>query len=216
MRRRKKIPDLFGSTYVSAGADWQYPGPKHLRSSGFTTVSSTARRAEIRRLYSRLSSPKFAIGHYCVFFLCACSSWPGLTGCFMYGSFRIPFFHPSQTHHLTSPSSPMITVCPTTVSTSRHDLGRTRFLASGISGLVIFAVTIPALIWADSWGRRSRVILGGLGLTILMFYVDRFDLHRRRRIPFYRCGPLGRHRLDLPVCSHLQYLRGSQLQSVCG
>lgn len=49
--------------------------------------------------------------------------------------------------------------------------GEARFLASGVSGLVIFAVTIPALIWADSWGRRSSVTLGGLGLTILMFLI---------------------------------------------
>ncbi|GKZ20106.1 hypothetical protein AbraIFM66951_008174 [Aspergillus brasiliensis] len=45
------------------------------------------------------------------------------------------------------------------------------FLASGISGLVIFVVTIPALIYADSWGRRANVILGGLGLTITMFVI---------------------------------------------
>ncbi|KAI2988360.1 transcriptional regulator family: Fungal Specific TF [Aspergillus niger] len=45
------------------------------------------------------------------------------------------------------------------------------FLASGVSGIVIFVVTIPALIYADSWGRRSNVILGGLGLTITMFVI---------------------------------------------
>ncbi|KAL4929254.1 putative MFS sugar transporter [Aspergillus undulatus] len=28
------------------------------------------------------------------------------------------------------------------------------FFASGVSALVIFTVTIPALIWADKWGRR--------------------------------------------------------------
>ncbi|PYI00271.1 hypothetical protein BO78DRAFT_412411 [Aspergillus sclerotiicarbonarius CBS 121057] len=45
------------------------------------------------------------------------------------------------------------------------------FLASGVSGLVIFAVTIPALIYADSWGRRANVILGGIGLTTMMFLI---------------------------------------------
>lgn len=45
------------------------------------------------------------------------------------------------------------------------------FLASGISGLVIFVVTIPGLIYADSWSRRANVILGGLGLTITMFVI---------------------------------------------
>ncbi|KAF2705733.1 general substrate transporter [Pleomassaria siparia CBS 279.74] len=44
-----------------------------------------------------------------------------------------------------------------------------RFLASGVSALVIFAVTIPATIWADSWGRRSNTILGGLGMATVMF-----------------------------------------------
>ncbi|GAA83219.1 MFS sugar transporter [Aspergillus luchuensis IFO 4308] len=45
------------------------------------------------------------------------------------------------------------------------------FLASGVSGLVIFVVTIPGLIYADSWSRRANVILGGLGLTITMFVI---------------------------------------------
>ncbi|GLI72279.1 hypothetical protein PoHVEF18_000449 [Penicillium ochrochloron] len=43
------------------------------------------------------------------------------------------------------------------------------FLASGVSALLIFAVTIPGLIYADSWGRRSSIILGGIGMGFLMF-----------------------------------------------
>ncbi|KAK6855572.1 transporter [Apiospora arundinis] len=43
------------------------------------------------------------------------------------------------------------------------------FLASGVSAIVIFAVTIPATIWADRWGRRANTILGGLGMTCTMF-----------------------------------------------
>ncbi|PVH95298.1 putative MFS sugar transporter [Periconia macrospinosa] len=42
------------------------------------------------------------------------------------------------------------------------------FLASGVSAIVIFAVTILALIWADQWGRRQSTIYGGLGLSFLM------------------------------------------------
>jgi MFS family permease len=34
---------------------------------------------------------------------------------------------------------------------------------------LIFAVTIPGLIYADSWGRRSSIILGGIGMGFLMF-----------------------------------------------
>ncbi|KAF2257849.1 putative transporter [Lojkania enalia] len=43
------------------------------------------------------------------------------------------------------------------------------FLASGVSAIVIFSVTIPALIWADKWGRRQSTICGGLGLSAIMF-----------------------------------------------
>ncbi|OJI96344.1 hypothetical protein ASPVEDRAFT_48573 [Aspergillus versicolor CBS 583.65] len=43
------------------------------------------------------------------------------------------------------------------------------FFASGVSALVIFIVTIPALIWADKWGRRHSVIYGGVGISLTMF-----------------------------------------------
>ncbi|KAK6085732.1 MFS sugar transporter (H(+)-myo-inositol Co-transporter) [Seiridium cupressi] len=43
------------------------------------------------------------------------------------------------------------------------------FLASGVSAIVIFAVTIPATLCADKWGRRSNTIIGGLGMTVTMF-----------------------------------------------
>ncbi|KAF2466628.1 putative transporter [Lindgomyces ingoldianus] len=43
------------------------------------------------------------------------------------------------------------------------------FLASGVSAIVILSVTIPALIWADKWGRRQSTIYGGLGLSVIMF-----------------------------------------------
>jgi MFS family permease len=45
------------------------------------------------------------------------------------------------------------------------------FLASGVSALVIFGVTIPALIWADQWGRRHSTIYGGVALSITMFLI---------------------------------------------
>jgi hypothetical protein len=44
-----------------------------------------------------------------------------------------------------------------------------KFLASGVSALVIFAVTVPASIFADSWGRRFNTIFGGLGMATVMF-----------------------------------------------
>ncbi|KAK9848273.1 hypothetical protein MYU51_016855 [Penicillium brevicompactum] len=45
------------------------------------------------------------------------------------------------------------------------------FLASGVSAIVIFAVTVPGLIYADGWGRRSSIIYGGVGMGILMFLI---------------------------------------------
>jgi DNA-directed RNA polymerase III subunit RPC2 len=47
--------------------------------------------------------------------------------------------------------------------------GDASFFASGVSALVIFAVTIPALVWADRWGRRHSVIYGGVGISLTMF-----------------------------------------------
>ncbi|KAJ5914877.1 general substrate transporter [Penicillium tannophilum] len=43
------------------------------------------------------------------------------------------------------------------------------FLASGISAIVIFASTIPGLLYADAWGRRTSILIGGVGMAILMF-----------------------------------------------
>lgn len=45
------------------------------------------------------------------------------------------------------------------------------FLASGLSGVVIFATTIPAILLADRWSRRASVIYGGLVLTIIMLVI---------------------------------------------
>ncbi|EFR00966.1 H(+)-myo-inositol cotransporter [Nannizzia gypsea CBS 118893] len=45
------------------------------------------------------------------------------------------------------------------------------FLASGVSAIVICAVTIPATIWADSWSRRRNTIYGGIGMATAMFVI---------------------------------------------
>ncbi|KAF2462449.1 putative transporter [Lineolata rhizophorae] len=45
------------------------------------------------------------------------------------------------------------------------------FLASGVSAIVIFVVTVPALIWCDKWGRRRSTIYGGLGISATMFLI---------------------------------------------
>ncbi|KAE9989528.1 hypothetical protein EG327_002609 [Venturia inaequalis] len=45
------------------------------------------------------------------------------------------------------------------------------FLASGVTALIMLAVTVPASIYADHWGRRMSVIIGGLILTTCMLVI---------------------------------------------
>lgn len=45
------------------------------------------------------------------------------------------------------------------------------FLASGLSGVVIFATTIPAVLLADRWSRRASVIFGGFTLAVIMIVI---------------------------------------------
>ncbi|KUJ18944.1 general substrate transporter [Mollisia scopiformis] len=45
------------------------------------------------------------------------------------------------------------------------------FLASGISALLIFLVTIPAFLFADSWGRKTSAVFGGLVQVGCMFVI---------------------------------------------
>ncbi|EEY18867.1 ATINT2 [Verticillium alfalfae VaMs.102] len=45
---------------------------------------------------------------------------------------------------------------------------RPLFLASGVSALVILAVTIPATFLADKWGRRTSSLVGGVAISAIM------------------------------------------------
>jgi len=45
------------------------------------------------------------------------------------------------------------------------------FLASGVSALLMFLVTIPAFILADKWGRRTSTLVGGILLSSTMFLI---------------------------------------------
>ncbi|THC96932.1 hypothetical protein EYZ11_003593 [Aspergillus tanneri] len=45
------------------------------------------------------------------------------------------------------------------------------FLASGVSGIVLVVISVPALLLADKWGRRTSTIVGGLGLTITILLI---------------------------------------------
>ncbi|KAF6804952.1 MFS sugar transporter [Colletotrichum sojae] len=42
------------------------------------------------------------------------------------------------------------------------------FLASGLSAILMLAISVPAFLLADKWGRRTSAISGGVGLTGLM------------------------------------------------
>lgn len=45
------------------------------------------------------------------------------------------------------------------------------FLASGVTGLVNVAVTIPTLMLSDKWGRRPSTIRGGVGIALSMLLI---------------------------------------------
>ncbi|KAH7038250.1 general substrate transporter [Microdochium trichocladiopsis] len=51
------------------------------------------------------------------------------------------------------------------------DSEQATFLASGVSGLVILAATIPSTILCDMWGRKTAAITGGLGLAGTMLLI---------------------------------------------
>jgi len=42
------------------------------------------------------------------------------------------------------------------------------FLASGLSAILMLAVSIPAFLFADRWGRRTSAIAGGLAMAFCM------------------------------------------------
>lgn len=44
-------------------------------------------------------------------------------------------------------------------------------MASGVASITMLAVSVPAFLLADKWGRRSSTISGGLALAALMFLV---------------------------------------------
>ncbi|KAI3399605.1 hypothetical protein diail_6244 [Diaporthe ilicicola] len=45
------------------------------------------------------------------------------------------------------------------------------FLASGVSGILMLVISVPAFLLADKWGRRTSAITGGIGLSGLMFLI---------------------------------------------
>ncbi|MDI1489653.1 MAG: hypothetical protein OHK93_000850 [Ramalina farinacea] len=51
------------------------------------------------------------------------------------------------------------------------DNSRASFLASGVTGLVIVAFTIPPQIWMDRWSRKRPLILGGSAVTVCLLVI---------------------------------------------
>ncbi|KAI0487738.1 general substrate transporter [Xylaria cf. heliscus] len=51
------------------------------------------------------------------------------------------------------------------------DSDNATFLASGVSGILMLAITIPAFLLADKWGRRTSAITGGVILSGCMFLI---------------------------------------------
>ncbi|KAI4728547.1 general substrate transporter [Aureobasidium sp. EXF-10728] len=45
------------------------------------------------------------------------------------------------------------------------------FLASGVSALLMFLITIPSFMLADKWGRRTSTLVGGCLLSTTMFII---------------------------------------------
>ncbi|KAK8123992.1 general substrate transporter [Apiospora kogelbergensis] len=45
------------------------------------------------------------------------------------------------------------------------------FLASGLSAVLMLAVSVPAFLLADKWGRRTSAITGGVGLSGVMLLI---------------------------------------------
>ena len=45
------------------------------------------------------------------------------------------------------------------------------FLASGLSAILMLAISIPAFLFADKWGRRTSAITGGIGLSSCMVLI---------------------------------------------
>ncbi|KAH6672034.1 MFS sugar transporter-like protein [Halenospora varia] len=60
---------------------------------------------------------------------------------------------------------------PTLFAQAGLPSGTSSFLASGVSAIVMLLISIPAFLLADTWGRRTSVITGGLLLSTCMFTI---------------------------------------------
>ena len=45
------------------------------------------------------------------------------------------------------------------------------FLASGASAILMLAISIPAMMFSDRWGRRTSAMVGGIILSVCMLLI---------------------------------------------
>lgn len=60
------------------------------------------------------------------------------------------------------------------------------FLASGVSAILMLVVSIPALVFADKWGRRTSILSGGVILSFCMLLIG--TLYASRSVHSYGAG----------------------------
>ncbi|KAI1385889.1 general substrate transporter [Hypoxylon trugodes] len=136
---REKILDQYDTTVVEAAI----PDASGDTSAGHVTSTTVAtpksKKAKILDVFSSDARPRL----FLAVFLMTMQQLSGIDGVLYYAPLLF------QQAGLSSASS--------------------TFLASGVSALVIFAVTIPATLLADRWSRRTNTILGGLAMSLTMF-----------------------------------------------
>ena len=49
--------------------------------------------------------------------------------------------------------------------------GTLSLLATGVVGIVMFLATIPAVLYVDRFGRKTILIVGGIGMAVSHFIV---------------------------------------------
>ncbi|KAL9120502.1 MAG: hypothetical protein Q9187_002945, partial [Circinaria calcarea] len=103
-----------------------------------------------------------------VVFMMGMQQFSGIDGVLYVSLFKSTHVHSSHAFQAETHLTPASTLLS---SSKKAGLASSEasFLASGVSAIVIFGVTIPALFLADKWGRRHNTVYGGVGLSAIMF-----------------------------------------------
>jgi MFS family permease len=57
--------------------------------------------------------------------------------------------------------------------------GTLSLLATGVVGIVMFLATIPAVLYVDRFGRKTILIIGGIGMAVSHFIVAGYEFKIR-------------------------------------